>query len=223
MYTLCQGRKSRGTAGKRRLEAKPEHVRIGVLGGTFDPVHYGHLRLAEEVREALGLQRVWLIPAFVSPFRTAEQLSDPTHRLQMLQLAAQDNPHFTVSDIEIQRGGVSYTVETLHALQAQLPDTELYLILGADALRGFPTWREPERIVQVCQLAAGVRPDHDLPTTLNALPEPIRARVQPIPTTPLDISASELRQRVRARRSIRYLTPPNVIEYIHQHRLYLEP
>lgn len=198
-------------------------MRIGVLGGTFDPVHYGHLRLAEEAREALGLQRVLLIPAFVSPFRTAERLSEPAHRLRMLQLAAHDNPHFVVSDIEIQRGGVSYTVETLHALQAQHPDAELYLIVGADALRGFPAWREPERIVHICTLAVGVRPDYDLQATLNTLPEPIRARVQPIRATPLDISATELRQRVRTGRSIRYLTPPNVIEYIHQHRLYLEP
>lgn len=198
-------------------------MRIGLFGGTFDPVHYGHLRLAEEAREAARLQRVLFVPAHVSPFRTAEPLSAPEHRLQMLRHALQDNPAFEVSDIEIRRGGVSYTVDTVQALRAQQPDAELFLILGADALQGFLAWREPERIAQLCTLLVGTRPDYDLQAALDRLPPAIRERVQPVPMTPLGISATDLRQRAREQRSLRYLTPPNVIEYIVQHRLYLEP
>ncbi|GIV08249.1 MAG: putative nicotinate-nucleotide adenylyltransferase [Fimbriimonadales bacterium] len=198
-------------------------VRIGVLGGTFDPVHYGHLRLAEEAREAMMLERVILIPASVSPFKTVAHHASPAHRLQMLRLAVQDNPYFEVSDIEVRRGGVSYTVDTIATLRQHDSDAAWYLIMGADALGDFPNWHQPEKIAQACTLLVGMRPDYDLQATLKTLPESIRACVQPIPTAPLNISATELRQRIRAGRSIRYLTPTHVIEYIHQHRLYLEP
>lgn len=198
-------------------------MRLALFGGTFDPVHYGHLRLAEEACEAANLERVLFIPAHISPFRTAERLSDPAHRLQMLRLAVQDNPRFEVSDMEIQRGGVSYTIDTVRTLRQQYPNAELFLILGADALQGFTAWREPDAIAQECRLLVGVRPHYDLQATLAQLPDPIRQHIQPLMMTPLGISASDLRQRVRQGRSIRYLTPPHVIEYIQQHRLYLEP
>ncbi len=198
-------------------------MRLALFGGTFDPVHYGHLRLAEEACEAANLERVLFIPAHTSPFRTAERLSAHAHRLQILRLAVQDNPRFEVSDLEIQRGGVSYTIDTVRTLRQHYPNAELFLILGADALQGFTAWREPDAIAQECRLLVGVRPHYDLQATLEQLPESIRRRVQPVPMTPLGVSASDLRQRVRQGRSIRYLTPPNVIEYIQQHRLYLEP
>ncbi|MCS7209328.1 MAG: nicotinate-nucleotide adenylyltransferase [Fimbriimonadales bacterium] len=198
-------------------------MRIALLGGTFDPVHYGHLRLAEEASEVASLERVLFVPAYVSPFRTAERLSEPMHRVQMLRLALHDNPRFEVCELEIQRGGISYTVDTVRAVREQHPDAELFLILGTDTLQGFMGWREPYVLGQVCQLLVGIRPEYDLQETLARLPEPIRQRVQPVPMVPLGISARAIRQRVRAGRSIRYLTPPNVIEYIHQHRLYLEP
>lgn len=198
-------------------------MRIGLFGGTFDPVHYGHLRLAEEAREAAQLERVLFMPAFASPFRTAESHTAPEHRLEMLRLAVQDNPVFEVSEVEIRRSGVSYTVETVLALRSLYPRAELFLILGTDALLGFPQWRSPEVIARECLLLVGVRPEYNLEDVLATLPEPFRARVQPVPMTPLGISASEIRARVRTGRSIRYLTPPNVIEYIIRHRLYLEP
>ena len=203
--------------------AKCIFVRIALFGGTFDPVHYGHLRLAEEAREAAGLERVLFVPAHTSPFRLQEPLSESRHRLLMTRLAIADNPAFEASDIEIQRGGVSYTVDTVMTLRAMYPDAELYLIMGADTLQGFMSWYRPEAIVKECHLLVGVRPRYDLQAALEHLPDAIRARVQPVPMTPLDISARDLRQRIRAGRSIRYLTPPNVIEYIQQHRLYLEP
>ena len=218
------------TVGKYTLDAggvlnlaKCIFVRIALFGGTFDPVHYGHLRLAEEAREAAGLERVLFVPAHTSPFRQQEPISPPRHRIAMARLAIADNSAFEVSDIEIQRGGVSYTVDTVMTLRAQYPDAELHLILGADALQGFPNWYRAAAIAHECILLVGVRPHYDLQAALEYLPDAIRARVQPVPMTPLDISASDIRQRIRAGRSIRYLTPPHVIEYIQQHRLYLEP
>jgi nicotinate-nucleotide adenylyltransferase len=198
-------------------------VRIALFGGTFDPVHYGHLRLAEEAREAANLERVLFVPANASPLRLQEPLSAPHHRLQMLCLATADNPAFEVSELEIQRGGVSYTIDTVNAIRNQYPEATLFLILGADALQGFAQWRFPDAIVQECSLLVGVRPTHALQAILERLPETIRQRVQPVAMPLLDISAHAIRRRVREGRSIRYLTPPDVIKYIQQHRLYQEP
>jgi nicotinate-nucleotide adenylyltransferase len=198
-------------------------MRIGLFGGTFDPVHYGHLRLAEEARETANLECVLFVPARVSPFRLHESRTAPAHRLQMLLLATADNDAFEVSAAEIQRGDISYTVDTVLALRQQYPEAQLSLILGADALQGFLQWNRPEIIVQECCLLVGVRPPYDLEATLAGLPEAIRQRVQLVAMTPMDISASDIRLRVRTQRSIRYLTPPHVIEYIQQHRLYREP
>ena len=127
-------------------------MRIALFGGTFDPVHYGHLRLAEEAREAAGLERVLFVPAHMSPFRQQEPISPPRHRIDMARLAIADNPTFEVSELEIQRGGVSYTVDTVTTLRAQYPDAELHLILGADALQGFPNWYRAAAIAHECIL-----------------------------------------------------------------------
>ena len=207
----------------QNLQRIIESVRIALFGGTFDPVHYGHLRLAEEAREAANLERVLFVPANASPFRLQEPLSAPHHRLQMLRLATADNPAFEVSELEIQRGGVSYTIDTVVAIRNQYPEATLFLILGADALQGFMQWRSPDAIVRECSLLVGGRPAYELQAILERLPETIRQRAQPVAMPLLDISAHTIRQRVRAGRSIRYLTPPDVIKYIQQHRLYLEP
>ncbi len=196
--------------------------KIGLFGGTFDPIHYGHLRLAEEAREFAGLEQVVFIPANRSPFRTEEPLSDAQHRLQMVQLAIQGNPAFCVSDMEIVRGGTSYTIETLQAFQHQHPRAELFLLMGMDSLAGFPQWYQVEAIVNLCTLLVGVRPPHEPDKVLSALPSNLRTQVQIVPMTPLGISASEIRQRVAEGRSIRYLTPDDVIEYIIRNRLYQE-
>ncbi len=197
--------------------------KIGLFGGTFDPIHYGHLRLAEEAREFAGLEQVVFIPAYQSPFRTEESLSEAQHRLQMVQLAIQGNPAFYVSDMEIVRGGTSYTIETLQAFQRQHPSAELFLLMGMDSLAGFPHWYQAEAIVNLCTLLVGVRPPHEPDKVLSALPSNLRTRVQIVPMTPLGISASEIRQRVAEGHSIRYLTPDDVIEYITRNRLYQEP
>ncbi len=198
-------------------------MRIGLFGGTFDPVHYGHLRLAEEAREHVGLERVYFVPAHLSPFRTSEKHAEGHHRLQMLHLATQDNPAFGVSEIEIERGGVSYTIDTLNAFRTQYAHAEFYLIMGLDTLAGFAHWYQVEAILQVCQLLVGIRPTHDWHATLASLPEWVRPNLQAVPMTPLGISASDPRRRCAQGRSLRYLMPPDVIEYIHQHQLYTEP
>ncbi|MEN3001275.1 MAG: nicotinate-nucleotide adenylyltransferase [Armatimonadota bacterium] len=196
--------------------------RIGVLGGTFDPVHLGHLRLAEEAREAAALDQVLFIPAARSPFKPNRPPTDASHRLAMLQRAIAGNPAFAVSNIELQRGGISYTIDTLRQLTEQLPDAQLFLIMGTDSLAEFPRWRDALHIVQLCQLLVGVRPGYEPDSILTALPEAIRAAVRLIPSVLLDIRASQLRAFVREGRTLRYLTPDSVIEYIQSHQLYKE-
>lgn len=197
--------------------------RIGLFGGTFDPIHYGHLRLAEEAREFALLDQVIFIPAYQSPFRTEQPLSPAEHRLEMVRIAIQNNPAFSLSDLEIARGGTSYTIETVESFRAQYPEAELFLVMGLDSLAGFPNWYQPEAIASHCTLLVGVRPTHEPDKVLGALPPTVRARVELVPMTPLGISASEIRQRVAEARSIRYLTPDDVIEYIYRNRLYQEP
>ncbi len=197
--------------------------RIGLFGGTFDPIHYGHLRLAEEAREFAQLDQVLFVPAARSPFRLEEPLTEAKHRLAMVRLAIASNPAFAVSEMEIQRGGISYTIETVEALQGEYSEAELFLILGADSLQGFPQWYQAERLAQKVTLLAGVRPPYDEKSVWQALPDWVCQRTLLVPMTPLAISASAIRQKVRAGHSIRYLTPDDVIEYIRENHLYMEP
>jgi nicotinate-nucleotide adenylyltransferase len=196
--------------------------RVGLLGGTFDPVHFGHLRLAEEAREAAQLDQVLFIPAARSPFKPDRSLTAAHHRYAMLQLAIAPNPAFAVSDIELRRGGISYTIDTVRQLSDQMPDARLFLIMGLDSLAGFPHWRAPLQIVQLCSLLVGTRPGFEAEPILAQLPEAIRAAVRLIPAVALDISATQLRTFAREGRTLRYLTPDNVIEYIENHQLYKE-
>ncbi len=196
--------------------------RLGLLGGTFDPVHFGHLRLAEEAREAAQLDQVLFIPAARSPFKPDHPLTDACHRYAMLQLAIGTNPAFAVSDIELRRGGISYTIDTVRQLTEQMPDAQLFLIMGLDSLAEFPRWRESGQIVRLCSLLVGVRPGYEADPILAQLPEAIRAAVHLIPSVSLGISATQLRTFVREGRTLRYLTPDDVIEYIRNHQLYKE-
>ena len=137
-------------------------MRLGIYGGTFDPVHYGHLLLAECCREQCRLDEVWFLPASVPPHKRSAPLTDASRRVEMLRLAIGDQPSFRVSTFEIERGGVSYTVETLAALRQERPDDELFFLLGADALADLATWREPARIASLATLVsvrrAGIAP-----------------------------------------------------------------
>jgi nicotinate-nucleotide adenylyltransferase len=197
-----------------------------VLGGTFDPVHYGHLRLAETARDAdrLSLDKLLFIPAG-QPWRKGDRVvSHPSHRSAMLGLAIQGNPAFEMSTLELEREGPSYTVDTLEILREHYPGSELFLIMGQDALADLPNWREPERIVALTWLAVASRSTSrpERLTKPESLPPGARARVLSLPMEALEISGSGIRESVRRGASIRYLVPEAVRLYIEDHELYRE-
>jgi len=197
-----------------------------VLGGTFDPVHYGHLRLAETARRAdrLSLDKVLLIPAG-QPWRKSDRVvSHPSHRSAMLGLAIEGNTAFEMSMLELEREGPSYTVDTLEILHKHYPGSELFLIMGQDALADLPNWRDPERIVALAWLAVASRSTSspERLTKPESLPPGARARVLSLPMEGLEISGSGIRESVRRGVSIRYLVPEAVRLYIDDHGLYRE-
>jgi nicotinate-nucleotide adenylyltransferase len=189
-------------------------VRTGLLGGTFDPIHLGHLRAAECAREALALEAVVLVPAGVPPHRQAPQAS-ALDRFAMVSLASAENPRFVASDVELRRQGPSYTVETLSELRAERPDDELVLIVGADTLPEMASWREAGRVFSLCEVAVVTRPGAAQAQAGDG------RRVSPVAGPALDISSSAIRQLVREGRSVRYLVPPAVADYIDKRGLYL--
>jgi len=203
---------------------------IGILGGTFDPIHLGHLRLAEEVREALGLEQVRFVPAFQPPHRRAPVASAP-HRLAMVAAALADNPHFVLDTCEYARGGASWMVDTCIALRADYGERPLVLIMGMDAFNGFTHWRDWARILALVHLAVATRPGARAEdeaaellaarscafTELECAPV---GRIVEVPITALDISATHIRELTAAGRSTRYLLPKPVQDYLTEHSLY---
>jgi nicotinate-nucleotide adenylyltransferase len=197
-------------------------VRIGILGGTFNPPHLAHLICAQEAYLALGLDRVVLIPARIPPHKPVEEEPGPEHRLELCRLAIQGDEHrFEVSGVEIARQGPSYTVDTLQELRSSAPDHELFLIVGGDIAAGLTDWREPERVLSLATLAIAKRRGTsraDVDNALRALRGGERAQFFRMPR--IAISSTMLRERVRAGESIRYYTPDPVINYIDYHHLY---
>lgn len=199
-------------------------MRLGVLGGTFDPIHLGHLVLAEEGQRRLRLERVVFIPAG-EPWRKAGQPITPAgHRLAMVRLAVAGNPLFEVSAVEVERAGPSYTADTLEQLRAERgADAEVYLLMGEDALEDLPHWKDPQRIVAQAWLAVVPRVSggeldvNKLEATVPGIGRKLVAFEMPR----LDISGTELRRRAAAGESLRYLVPAPVEEYIRRHRLYV--
>lgn len=196
--------------------------RIGVLGGSFDPVHIGHLIAAEEAARQLGLQRVLLTPAKDQWRKPDRQLAATEHRLFMLRLAASGNPAIGVSEVDIRREGPSYTKDTLADLHADLGEgVDLHFILGFDALADLPHWVEPQRITELATLVTVVRPGYQIPwDTLEATVPNIRDRVVTITMPEVGISSTEIRRRLAAQESARYWVPDAVLAYINEHRLY---
>ena len=194
--------------------------RIGILGGTFDPIHNGHLAIAEETRVALGFERVLLVPAARQPLKRGEHAATPQQRLEMAWLACADNAAFEVSPMEIERAGPSYTVDTLETLHAAELG-ELHFIVGADAAADLYRWHAAGRIVALARIVVVGRPGFalDQMTFGHHLPG-LSARLTLLEGPGLDISSSELRRRVAAGRPIRYQTPQAVVEYIAEHGLY---
>ncbi len=197
-------------------------TRVGVLGGTFDPIHIGHLILLEEARNELTLDRIILMPAADPPHKQDRTISAVHHRFRMCELATLDADHISISRIDADRPGPHYSVDTVRLLKQQLPaDAELYFLIGLDSLRDLPTWHAPEQLIRQCIVAAfsraGVSIDWD--TLETAIPG-IQSRVRIIDMPELEISSSDLRQRISDGRPIRYQTPRLVEEYIRNMGLY---
>lgn len=197
-------------------------MRVGVLGGTFDPIHYGHLVIAEEARVSLQLSLVIFVPAKNPPHKLAQPHSDAAHRLRMVELAIASNPSFQASDIELSRPGPSYTADTLALLKEQLgPEAELYFIMGMDSLAHILTWHRPARVLALAHLAVARRAGFgaDMEALESALPG-ISARTHLLDAPEIGIASSDLRRRVQEGLPIRYQVPDSVEEYIRRHGLY---
>jgi len=195
------------------------------MGGSFDPVHSGHLIIAQDAAERFGLTKVIFIPALIPPHKQHVEQADASHRLAMLKLAVDQNPLYTVSDLEIKRGGISYSVDTVSALLASDPDAEIVLIIGSDTLIDLENWYKVDHLLELCEVASFLRPGvADLNEICKAvkLPENKKERLlrNVFKTHLIDISSSEIRERVVQGKSIRYLLPEVVEKYIYEHGLY---
>jgi nicotinate-nucleotide adenylyltransferase len=196
-------------------------VRLGILGGTFNPPHLGHLVSAQEAYLHLALDRVMLIPARIPPHKPVEDEPGVEHRLELCRLAIRGDERFLVSDVEVARPGPSYTVDTLEELTSIAPDSELFLILGGDIAAGLPDWHQPERVLSLSTLAIAERPGTtraQIEGALGRLEGGDRAEFFPMPT--IGLSSTEIRRRVRKGQPIRYIVPDAVAAYIRDHQLY---
>ncbi|GAB2548142.1 nicotinate-nucleotide adenylyltransferase [Brachybacterium huguangmaarense] len=189
--------------------------RIGVMGGTFDPIHHGHLVAASEVQSVFGLDEVVFVPTGRPWQKEGRGISDPEHRYLMTVVATAANPVFTVSRVDIDRPGPTYTADTLRDLQAQHPDADLFFITGADALSSILTWRDTEEMFRLAHFIGVTRPGHELDT--EGLPEG-RATLIEVPA--MAISSTDCRTRVAAGNPVWYLVPDGVVQYINKYALY---
>jgi nicotinate-nucleotide adenylyltransferase len=206
-------------------ESLPAERRIGIIGGSFDPVHIGHLIIAQDAAEYLDLTEVIFIPAAIPPHKQQLQRVDAGCRLNMLKLATESDPRFSVSDIETKRGGVSYTVDTLNNFHDVDRDVELFLIVGSDTLVDLHTWHKIEEILELCNVATFLRPGEDAVEVIEKkikLPAEQKERLlrNVINAHRIEVSSSEIRTRLAEGRSIRYLVPPDVEMYIYEQGLY---
>jgi nicotinate-nucleotide adenylyltransferase len=190
---------------------------IGLLGGTFDPVHYGHLLAAQVALDGCGLDEVWFIPTNVPPHKPQPGASS-THRAAMLQLALAGNPGFRIEDIELQKDGTSYTIETVTGLQHSYPELSFLWILGSDMIQDLPNWREIEQLARRISFIGLERPDQ--PSDESRLPDFIRGRLTRASMPPMGLSSTAIRSALRSGRSVRYMLPDPVIDYIQRNGLY---
>ncbi|HWE07796.1 MAG TPA: nicotinate-nucleotide adenylyltransferase [Solirubrobacteraceae bacterium] len=199
-------------------------MRIGILGGTFNPPHLAHLVCAQEAHRELGLDQVMLIPAGIPPHKPVDAEPGPEHRLELCRVAIEDDDRFVVSDLELRRDGPSYTVDTLKVLKSESPNNELVLILGGDIAAGLPQWREPERVLELATVAIAKRRGTARAAVQKALDQlngGDRATFFQMPS--IGISSTMVRRRVRAGQPIRYFVPDGVMQYIETHGLYRTP
>jgi nicotinate-nucleotide adenylyltransferase len=194
-------------------------MRLGVFGGTFDPIHLGHLILAEGCREACALDEVWFVVAGSPPHKPPGGRTPVADRLEMVRIAVAGQPAFSVSEVEAHTPGPHYTVQTLEAIRLERPDDDLFFLIGGDSLVDLPGWRQPGRIAELATIVAVNRPGiHPPPTPAGLVPE---ARpVLHVTVPPIGIASSDLRRRLNAGMGVRYQVPRGVEAYIHAHRLY---
>ncbi len=194
--------------------------KIGIMGGTFDPIHYGHLVTAENARYRYGLDRVYFVPAYIPPHKQFKHVTPADHRLMMTILATVNNPAFVVSELEIQRGGLSYTYDTVRAFKRELgDDVEVYFITGADAIIELTQWMKIEELAQECHFIGATRPGYHLGVRL---PDYLLQSISFMEVPALAISSTDVRQRVQEGAPIHYLVPETVEMYIRKNRLYLD-
>ncbi len=197
-------------------------TRIGILGGTFDPIHYGHLVIAEDARVYLHLEKVLIVPAYQPPHKPNGSYSPFQYRVRMVELAIARNPHLALSLIETRLPVPSYTTDTVRALQAELGvDAELHFIMGMDSLANLLTWHKPDELVRLCHIVVAERAGYqvDIAKLEQGLPG-LHERLELIDTPELSISSTDLQRRVRCGLSIRYQLPPAVERYVYRHQLY---
>lgn len=198
--------------------------RIGVMGGTFDPLHMAHIAAAEEARLRFGLDRVIFVPAGRPPHKADRPVSDPEHRYQMTRLGTAGYTQFEVSRTEIDRPGPSYSVDTIRALREEFgPEAEIYFIAGADEILDIESWHESDALPELARFVALPRQGFDLGQLESRLPARFLASIDMLPIREMHVSATDVRQRVAEGRPISHLVPSGVEEYIHKHGLYLEP
>ncbi|MFO0817804.1 MAG: nicotinate-nucleotide adenylyltransferase [Pirellulales bacterium] len=200
-------------------------MRLGIYGGSFDPVHLGHLLLAESCREQCQLDEVWFLPAYRPPHKRDVTLAAPRHRLEMLELAVLGHAAFRVCDYEVAKEEISFTVETLRHFRRERPGDSLFFLLGADALTDFPTWRAPQEIAQLATLVSVRRsgsPEPDFTKLADAVGDEATQRIvaHQVIMPRIDLSSSELRERQATGKSLRYRTPRAVEQYIQEWGLY---
>ena len=198
-------------------------MRVGILGGTFDPPHIGHLILGEYARDALGLAPLLYVPAADPPHKQDEDTTPIDHRMAMLQLALGGNPHFEISRVDVDRPGPHYSLDTVKIIQQTYPQAEIYFVMGGDSLRDLPAWHRPQELIQLCELVVMRRPFAEAwPDMHEDVLPGLSRRVIMMDTPVLEISSTAIVRRLQARRSVRYLVPDAVLAYIWEHRLYEE-
>lgn len=187
-------------------------MRIGILGGTFNPVHIGHLILAEEAREKLGLEKMIFVPANLPPHKDNGDIAEASQRLKMLKYAVKGNKHFGVSDVEIKREGRSYTIDTIREFKKKHPGDDLYFIIGSDLLKYLDAWKDLGEINKMVKFVCATRPGYPL--------ESIPSYIETLKIRAVDVSGFEVRQCIKENKSFRYLVPEAVFNFINQKRLY---
>lgn len=200
-------------------------MKIGIMGGTFDPIHMGHLIIGEYARDLLKLEKVIFIPTGVNPFKTDRDTSSSAQRVDMVKLAIESNPYFEISTIEVHREGLSYTVDTIKSLKEKYKEDDLYFIIGSDIIFQIENWKDFKELIKLCKFILFNRPgknEIEIDNKVKELSSLYNLSFERISAPLIDISSTDIRYRVRNRQSIKYLVPEAVEDYIIKHKLYLE-